>query len=393
MVQKSLIFFLLSITVLLSKAQVYDLSIENLRLRTRDSLQHLLSAIGPQLMDTTLSTKEQQALFDPIYVYAQENRKVFTEIRKRYFKELPAPPSGLKELQMEEVSGSVLLGMFADAKYSTITLVQSFKPLSIALLIANFFQPEFVQREDIGFTELWQSYLFGNQVFVEEIQQNKWKLWAMNRFYVWSFILDLETDKVEKLQYSGFNNPAFTQLDIPFVSYETKYSIDKLYLELNAVRWNSYKNLPEDLENESSLENYIDKCLTEFYNTKQEQFFVIRKKIVQDLDKETNAQQFYKNEVNIPQVEKNELKAQIKPYFLQPEEITQYLMALANSLQPLNGDVLKISQNAIVGFKHKVLSVKDQVNWTILSIGSVISFQYNWNIRKGEVSMIKLFES
>lgn len=390
--KKRMLVFCLLLVSFAGFAQVYDRELENHRRKTREAFMQLMSQVSAKLSDTTLSHGQQAALFDPMLDYAQKEQPNYQKIRRKYLEEIPPPPAALADLHFNHLEDSDgIANVLADSNFTTVTLLQCYKPVEVGAVVNGLVQPLMYQKFGIGINEAAISQTFGHQVFAKGFQDGEWQIWLVNRAFVLRFTFDLANTIVRDLGYTNFNDPAYLKIQLPFVAYSPRFETDNHYLAMDEIRWDAYSI---DLLKESSLENWRDtvnqKILT-FYTKNQKRFHSLRAKILDDLDSVGTLDASWVEEKDLSVEENERFNEVLEPYFLHPGEVAYLLFSVTNGIPPFNEDINEIGKNAMVGFRHCAADVDGSSRWTIQSRGYSIAFEYTWDIQTGAITEIKLF--
>ncbi|TYR31745.1 hypothetical protein FXV77_20650 [Sphingobacterium phlebotomi] len=384
----TLLFLLIGLT---SFGQIYDRKLEDHKEKNKEAYFRLLPEIADQVSDSTLTIEQEYALFDPIVDFANRDGSTFIGLRKKYLQEVPQPPIGLVEIRLDTVQDSALIAMLGNPKFTTITLLQCYKPIEIGNLIHSLVQPNIYQATGIGIKEASISHTFGQQVFATNLKDDKWQIWVVNRAYALRFDLDLHTMVVSDLLYTVPNTPAYLQLQLPFIPYTQRFEMDALYQDINELRWNTYSI---DLLRESdsyAWQDTVNRRLRTFYSQKKVRFSKVRNGILKNLETGAALEANWDELVDLSMEEKERLKEVLQLRIIQPDEAAYYLFSVTNGIFPFNEDINEIGKNAMCGFQHYIRSNKTDDTYKIQSKGYSIAFEYDWNIKTGDFSTIRVF--
>ncbi|NGM66925.1 hypothetical protein [Sphingobacterium sp. SGR-19] len=386
----TLLFLLIGGT---SFSQIYDRKLENHREKNKEAFFRFFPEITDKLSDSTLTTEQQYDLFAPILDVADKTTRATKELRKKYLQEIPPPPKGLLGIPFDSVQNRDLITMLSNPKFTTVTLSQCYKPVEIGNLIHGLIQPGIYQATGIGMTEASIPYTFGQQVFATKLKDDKWQIWAVNRAYALRFDLDLGTMIVSDLLYTVPNTPEYLQLQLPFIPYTQRFEIDALYQDINKVRWNTYSVTLLREAYAHSWQDTVNLRLNAFYREHQIRFSSVRKGILKNLAEGITLGGGWEEFIDLSIDEKEQLKEVLQTSIIRPDEAAHYLFSVTNSIFSFNEDINEIGKNAICGFRHYVCGADNdnEETYTIQSKGYSIAFEYKWNIRTSDFSMIKIF--
>lgn len=383
------LFFLF--IALAGSAQIVDNELENHRKKTKDVFIQLIPEISDKLSDSTLSFEQQSMLFDPMFDYAEKEQSTYKRIRQKYLKQVPAPPETLSNIPFDSLENSDIVKMLHDSKFTTVSLLQSYKPIEIGANINGMVQPYIYQSSGVGLDEASIAYAFGRQVFARNLQGDDWQIWFVNRAYVSRFSLNLQNMTVSKLEYTVPNVPGYLKIQQPFIPYKQRFETDKLYQAMDEVRWNAYSM---DLLKESSADSWQDTVrgrLHAFYTQNQQRFIKSQEEILKGLAKGSELDSQWEHLQNLSDEESEPLKKILEPTILSPDEAAYLLFSVTNGIFPFRENVNEIGKNAMAGFQHSLLSKEGNEIWRIQSKGFSIAFEYKWNIKTGTFSDLKIF--
>lgn len=225
-IQSILLLLTLSLT---GFSQVYDQKMEKQKEQGKGVLSGLVSELGDRLTDSSLTEDQLYELFEPIVDYAEKEQSAFRQIRQKYFRQTPPPLETITNLSLafERIDSDELINMLQDKRFAIVTLLQCYTPTEVANLISSLVQPYIQQSAGLGFHESSIVYMFGNQVFAKELEDNVWEIWSVNRSYILRFTLDLDNMVVSNPVHTQPNQPAYLQLEIPFVRHAHPYNLSK----------------------------------------------------------------------------------------------------------------------------------------------------------------------
>ncbi|ANH80479.1 hypothetical protein A8C56_05270 [Niabella ginsenosidivorans] len=375
------------------RAQVYDQELEKERNHTRAAFLQLMPRISDRLWDSTLTPEQQVALFDPMLVYIQKCLPAYRKIRQKYLEESPAPPSTLFNLHFHSLQDSDQLAkILYDPKYSAATLLYCYKPAEISAVINGFIQPLLIQKAGISFTEASIGYTFGQQVFTKKLKGDQWQIWSASRAYVLRFIFDLNNSTIQHLEFTAFNDPEYVKIQLPFSAYKPRFTTDQLYLSMSKIRWDAYttnliKNVPPH-----SWQDTVNRRLLAYYAQNQEQFHMVRQKILAGLDKAGLPDTSWKEFTNLLPEDTESLKEVLVPYFIEPGAIADYLFSATHTIPHFSKNIEEIGANTMTGFQNSVISNNGAALWKICSRSYSVAFEYTWNIQTGEVTGLRLLK-
>ncbi len=385
----TLCFLLVALTC---SSQVYDHELQNHKEKTREVFFSLISKIADNVSDSTLTVEQQYMLFDPIVDHANNERSAFMQIRNKYLRQVPPPPEMLTNISFDRIEDGDLIKMLEDPKFTTITLLQCYTPVEIGHLVLSLVQPHIYQLLGVGIREASISHTFGYQVFARDMQHDKWQIWFANRGYVLRFNLDLNNMVVSEPAYTVPNRPAYLQLQFPFIPYKQRFEINKLYQEMNELRWNTYSI---DLLRESEAyawQDTVNRRLRAFHGQNQLRFSKVQQKILGDLKKGTALDENWEELLDLSPEENKQLRQVLQPTIIQPDEAAYQLFSVTNSMPHFNQHIDEIGKNAMAGFRHHVLGSEKGGVWKMQSKGYSIAFEYDWNIKTGTFSTLKVFK-
>jgi hypothetical protein len=164
----------------------FDRELRNQKKRTQKEFLKFITELGSKITDSTLTKEQQNALFNPIVAYAHKEQADLTRLRKKYFKKIQAPPSVLNAFIFDSELPAELSKMLGTPQFTTITLLQCYRPIEIGRLISGIIQPGIYQQSNTGTNEATIAYTFGNQVFAKQLKEDIWQIWLVNRLYMLS---------------------------------------------------------------------------------------------------------------------------------------------------------------------------------------------------------------
>lgn len=374
-----------------SFSQVYDQKLEQHKAKTKDALFQLIAAIGDRISDAMLTLEEQQQLLDPIVGYAHKEQPIFLQLRKRYLRQAPAPPVELSGLPFHRVKNDDIIKAMGDPRFMTITLLQCYRPAEMGSVVNGMFLADIYQATGTGVNEASIAYTFGRQIFAKNIQDDEWQIWLANRAYVFRFSLDLNTMTVSDPEYTVPNIPAYLQLELSFFRDKQPFQTDALYQEMDSLRWNTYNM---DLLREAPphvWQDSTEQTLRSFYAQHQLRFLTVQREILKGLPRGVALDSSWQELQDFSAEERQLLKHALQPYILHPDEAAYQLFSVTNGLAPFNENVNEIGKNAMVGFRHYTLGNENTEIRRIRSQGYSLAFEYNWNVKNGSFSNLKVF--
>lgn len=382
---------LLLLMALTCTGQIFDRELRDQKERTQKEFLKFITEIGSKITDSTLTKEQQNALFNPIVAYAHKEHADLTRLRKKYFKKIQAPPSVLNAFIFDSEPPAELSKMLETPQFTTVTLLQCYRPLEIGRLISGIIQPVIYQQSNTGTNEATIAYTFGNQAFAKQLKEDIWQIWLVNRLYMLRFNLDLQTMVIHNSEYTLPNKAEYLRLQFPFVIQKTANELEKLYQEMDEIRWNSYPSTGIKQVSPQHWQDTIDKRLSAFYLKNQPRFIKVQNEILKDIEKGNDLDANWQ-ELHLSSDENIQLTQTLKNNMLQPDETAQQLFSFSNSIIPFNQDIEEIGKNAMSGFLHYIVGhEKDQV-WKIRSVGYSIAFEYTWDLKQGRFSEIKIFK-
>ncbi|APU97369.1 hypothetical protein BV902_14250 [Sphingobacterium sp. B29] len=281
--------------------------------------------------------------------------------------------------------------MLENPQFTTVTLLQCYRPLEIARLISGIIQPVIYQQSNTGTNEATIAYTFGNQVFAKQLKEDIWQIWLVNRLYMLRFNLNLQTMVIDHSEYTLPNKAEYLQLQFPFVIQKSANELEKLYQEMDEIRWNSYSLTGIQEVSPQEWQDIIDKRLSVFYLKNQSRFIKVQNEILKETGKGNDLGANWQ-ELKLSPDENLMVEQTLKSNILQPDEAAQQLFSFSNGIIPFNQDIDEIGKNAMSGFLHYIVGhEKDQV-WKIRSLGYSIAFEYTWDLKQGRFSEIKIFK-
>ncbi|MGB3107379.1 hypothetical protein [Sphingobacterium siyangense] len=385
----STVFLLLM--ALICTGQIFDRELSEKKERTQKEFLKFITELGSKITDSTLTKEQQNALFNPIVAYAHKEHADLTRLRKKYLKKIQAPPSVLNAFIFDSEPPAELSKMLGTPQFTTVTLLQCYRPIEIGRLISGIIQPVIYQQSNTGTNEATIAYTFGNQVFAKQLKEDIWQIWLVNRLYMLRFNLDLQTMVIDHSEYTLPNKAEYLRLQFPFVIQKPTNELEKLYQEMDEIRWNSYSSTDIQQVSPQEWQDTIDKRLSAFYLKNQPRFIKVQNEILKDIEKGNGLDASWQ-ELHLSSDENIQLTQTLKNNMLQPDEAAQRLFSFSNSIIPFNQDIEEIGKNAMSGFIHYIIDhEKDQV-WKIRSLGYSIAFEYTWDLKQGRFSEIKIFK-
>lgn len=384
----TVLFLLMAVTC---SSQIIDRELKDQKQKTQKEFFKFISEIESKLSDSTLTTEQQFALFDPIFDYAHRVHSSLTQLRKKYFQKIQPPPAVLNAIRFDGNPSKELSKMLENPQFTTVTLLQCYRPLEIARLISGIIQPVIYQQSNTGTNEATIAYTFGNQVFAKQLKEDIWQIWLVNRLYMLRFNLNLQTMVIDHSEYTLPNKAEYLQLQFPFVIQKSANELEKLYQEMDEIRWNSYSLTGIQEVSPQEWQDIIDKRLSVFYLKNQSRFIKVQNEILKETGKGNDLGANWQ-ELKLSPDENLMVEQTLKSNILQPDEAAQQLFSFSNGIIPFNQDIDEIGKNAMSGFLHYIVGhEKDQV-WKIRSLGYSIAFEYTWDLKQGRFSEIKIFK-
>ncbi len=382
---------LLLLMALTCTGQIFDRELRNQKERTQKEFLKFITELGGKITDSTLTKEQQNALFKPIVAYAHKEHADLTRLRKKYLKKIQAPPSVLNAFIFDSEPPAELSKMLGTPQFTTVTLLQCYRPIEIGRLISGIIQPVIYQQSNTGTNEATIAYTFGNQAFAKQLKEDIWQIWLVHRLYMLRFNLDLQTMVIDHSEYTLPNKAEYLRLQFPFVIQKPTNELEKLYQEMDEIRWNSYSSTDIQQVSPQEWQDTIDKRLSAFYLKNQPRFIKVQNEILKDIEKGNGLDASWQ-ELHLSSDENIQLTQTLKNNMLQPDEAAQRLFSFSNSIIPFNQDIEEIGKNAMSGFLHYIVGhEKDQV-WKIRSLGYSIAFEYTWDLKQGRFSEIKIFK-
>jgi hypothetical protein len=384
----TVLFLLMAVTC---SSQIIDRELKDQKQKTQKEFFKFISEIESKLSDSTLTTEQQFALFDPIFDYAHRAHSSLTQLRKKYFQKIQPPPAVLNAIRFDGNPSEELSKMLENPQFTTVTLLQCYRPLEIARLISGIIQPVIYQQSNTGTNEATIAYTFGNQAFAKQLKEDIWQIWLVNRLYMLRFNLNLQTMVIDHSEYTLPNKAEYLQLQFPFVIQKSANELEKLYQEMDEIRWNSYSLTGIQEVSPQEWQDTIDKRLSVFYLKNQSRFIKVQHEILKETGKGNDLGANWQ-ELKLSPDENLMVEQTLKSNILQPDEAAQQLFSFSNGIIPFNQDIDEIGKNAMSGFLHYIVGhEKDQV-WKIRSLGYSIAFEYTWDLKQGRFSEIKIFK-
>jgi len=384
----TLLFLLMALTC---NAQIFDRTLKNHRVKTQKEFLKFMTEIGSKISDSTLTAEQQYALFNPIVEYASREHTTLTNLREKYFQKIQSPPAILNSVIFEGNPSEELSKMLENTQFTTVTLLQCCRPLEIGRLISGLVHPAISQKSNTGTNESKISYTFGNQVFAKQLKDDIWQIWSINRLYMLRFNLNLQTMYIHNMEYTLPNNPEYIRLQFPFVVQKPTHELDKLYQEMDEIRWNTYSTKLIQQSSPKEWQDTIDQKLSAFYLKNQPRFIKVQSEILKNTEKGPGLDAQWQ-ELHLTPDENLQMEQTLKNNILQPDEAAQKLFSFSNSIIPFNQDIEEIGKNAMSGFLHFITENEKNSVWKIQSLGYSIAFEYRWDLKKGQFSAIKIFK-
>ena len=352
---------LLLLMALTCTGQIFDRELRNQKERTQKEFLKFITELGGKITDSTLTKEQQNALFKPIVAYAHKEHADLTRLRKKYLKKIQAPPSVLNAFIFDSEPPAELSKMLGTPQFTTVTLLQCYRPIEIGRLISGIIQPVIYQQSNTGTNEATIAYTFGNQAFAKQLKEDIWQIWLVNRLYMLRFNLDLQTMVIDHSEYTLPNKAEYLRLQFPFVIQKPTNELEKLYQEMDEIRWNSYSSTDIQQVSPQEWQDTIDKRLSAFYLKNQPRFIKVQNEILKDIEKGNGLDASWQ-ELHLSSDENIQLTQTLKNNMLQPDEAAQRLFSFSNSIIPFNQDIEEIGKNAMSGFLHYIVGhEKDQV--------------------------------
>lgn len=387
----SFVLLLLFITLHV-KAQIYDQALEMHRKNTKIAFLRLLSEVSNQLTDTTLTVEKHYSLLDPIIDYADREKAEFTRLRRAYFQNIASPPAFLHNLNFDTLAKNEVTAMLQDRKFTTISLLQCYQPMEITSVIMGLTQPLIYQQNNVEISQAGIVHTFGSQVFVNDVGKNVWEIWAINRLYSLRFNLDLNTMQVGSIAYSKPSRSGHLPLKLPYIIQKRKYELDKLYQEMDRIRWNSYsEHFPVRFPYYISQDS-VAQSLADFYQKNQFRFLKVQRELLDDLETAVPLDSTWQQCKDTMLHEYPATKRALMPYIIHPNEVAFHLFSSANGMPPFNSDYQEIGKNAMLGFFNYSMGKTGKYCWRVQSKSYSIAFEYVWNIKDGSFSDLKVFK-
>lgn len=384
----TLLFLLMALTC---HAQIFDRTVKNHREKTQKEFLKFIIEIGNKISDSTLTTEQQYTLFNPIIKYADREHATLTKLRKKYFQKVLPPPAVLNQVIFEGDFHDELSKMLENPQFTTVTLLQCYRPLEIARLISGLVQPAIYQKSNTGIDETKISYTFGNQVFAKKLKDDIWQIWLTNRLYMLRFNLNLQTMVIHNMEYTPPSQSEYLHLQLPFAVQKSDHELDKLYQEMDEIRWNTYTSKLIQQSSPKEWQDTIDQQLSAFYLKNQPRFIKVQNEILKNTEQGFNLDANWQ-ELHLSLDENLQLTRTLKKNILQPDEVAQQLFSYSNSIIPFNQDIEEIGKNAMSGFLHYITGNEKNNIWEIQSLGYSIAFEYKWDLKKGQFSGVRIFK-
>lgn len=384
----TLLFLLMALTC---NAQIFDHTLKNQREKTQKEFLKFITEIGNKISDSTLTTEQQYALFNPIVDYADREHATITKLRNKYFQQTLPPPAALDQVIFAGDPHDELSKMLENPQFTTVTLLQCYRPLEIGRLISGLIQPAIYQKFNTGPEESNIAYTFGNQVFAKKLKDNIWQIWLTNRLYMLKFNLNLQTMVIHNMEYTQPNQPEYLRLQLPFRVQKPANKLEILYQKMDEIRWNTYTEKLIQHSSPKEWQDTIDNQLSAFYLKNQPQFIKVQSDILKNTERGSDLDQNWQ-ELHLSLDENLQLRRTLKKNILQPDETAQLLFSFSNGIIPFNEDIEEIGKNAMSGFLHYIIGNEKNNVWKIQSLGYSIAFEYKWDLMKGEFSEVRIFK-
>lgn len=384
----TVLFLLMAVTC---SSQIIDRELKGQKQKTQKEFFKFISEIESKLSDSTLTTEQQFALFDPIFDYAHRAHSSLTQLRKKYFQKIQPSPAVLNAIRFDGNPSEELSKMLENPQFTTVTLLQCYRPLEIARLISGIIQPVIYQQSNTGTNEATIAYTFGNQVFAKQLKEDIWQIWLVNRLYMLRFNLNLQTMVIDHSEYTLPNKAEYLRLQFPFVIQKSANELEKLYQEMDEIRWNSYSSTGIQEVSPQEWQDTIDKRLSVFYLKNQSRFIKVQHEILKETGKGNDLGANWQ-ELKLSSDENLMVEQTLKSNILQPDEAAQQLFSFSNGIIPFNQDIDEIGKNAMSGFLHYIVGHEKGQVWKIRSLGYSIAFEYTWDLKQGRFSEIKIFK-
>lgn len=384
----TLLFLLMTLTC---NAQIFDRTLKHNREKTQKEFLKFITEIGSKISDSTLTAEQQYALFNPIVEYAEREHATITNLRNKYFQKTPPPPAALDQVIFEGDPHDDLSKMLETPQFTTVTLLQCYRPLEIGRLIGGLLQPIIYQKFNTGIDESKIAYTFGNQVFAKKLKDDIWQIWSTNRLYMLKFTLNLQTMVIHNMKYTRPNQPEYLSLQLPFGIHKPANELEMLYQEMDKIRWNTYTVKLIQQSSPKEWQDTVDQQLSAFYLKNQSRFIKVQNEILKNTEKGADLEQNWQ-EIRLSTDENVQLIQTLKKNMLQPDEAAQQLFSFSNGIIPFNQDIEEIGKNAMSGFLHYITGKEKNNIWKIQSLGYSIAFEYKWDLEKGQFSEIKIFK-
>ncbi len=384
----TLLFLLMTLTC---NAQIFDRALKNHREKTQKEFLKFITEIGSKISDSTLTAEQQYALFNPIVEYAEREHATITNLRNKYFQQTLPPPTALDQIIFAGHPHDGLSKMLENPQFTTVTLLQCYRPLEIGRLIGGLVQPAIYQKFNTGPEESKIAYTFGNQVFAKQLKDDIWQIWLTNRLYMLRFNLNLQTMVIHNMEYTQPNQPEYLRLQLPFGVQKPANELEKLYQEMDEIRWNTYTAKLIQQSSAKEWQDTVDQHLSAFYLKNQPRFIKVQNEMLKNTERGPDLDQNWQ-ELHLSPDENLELKQTLKKNILQPDEAAQQLFSFSNGIIPFNQDIEEIGKNAMSGFLHYITGKEKNNVWKIKSLGYSIAFEYKWDLEKGQFSEVKIFK-
>lgn len=385
----SILFLVISLAC---SAQVYDRKLANHKEKTKKEFFKLMSTIENKLSDSTLTQEQQYSLFDPIVDYADSERSTLTKMRKKYLMKTPLPPHTLSDTLFDTLEDMDLMGMLQERKFTTVTFLQCYRPQEIANLVTGLFQSRIFKHSGLSSNEASMGHIFGSQVFAKYLQKDQWQISLINRLYGFRFNLDLQTMYISNPQYIAPYKLSYLHIHIPFNVLKQSYELDNLYQKLNEVRWNTYSIDLLKESSKSAWQDTVEQRMLQVYVTHQSRFLRVQHKVIQDLAPGSALDSSWEDFTALTTAESQLLGKALNAYLLEPDAAAYELFSITNGMSAFNENIEEIGKNAMLGFLNYRMEKTGDNTWRIQSKGYSIAFEYDWNIKKGSFSGLKVYQ-
>jgi len=196
---------------------------------------------------------------------------------------------------------------------------------------------------------------------------------------------------IHNMEYTQPNQPEYLRLQLPFGVQKPANELEKLYQEMDEIRWNTYTAKLIQQSSAKEWQDTVDQQLSAFYLKNQPRFIKVQNELLKNTERGANLDQNWQ-ELHLSPDENLQLKQTLKKNILQPDEATQQLFSFSNGIIPFNQDIEEIGKNAMSGFLHYITGKEKNNVWKIKSLGYSIAFEYKWDLEKGQFSEVKIFK-